>query len=149
MRRRIIVSKILAEILRVAKFGLVGGISALVYAVSLFFLVKNFDMGSMQSSAVAYVIAIPASFVGQKYFTFKSPESIWRELPAFLALQAINLFSAMLVTYTVVDVLGLNHFVGVLAVIMTIAIISYCSMALSIFRKPISRSSMNGGDNLP
>jgi putative flippase GtrA len=129
------VRKVTTEFFRVARFGLVGGSSALVYAVSVLAIVHFLGVGSMLTSALAYMIAIPFSFLGQKYFTFQSKGAMWKELPAFLLLQGVNLFAAMFITYAVVDVFGLSHLAGICAVIAAVAVISYSSMALAIFRK--------------
>jgi putative flippase GtrA len=135
MQSGLSVDKLAREFFRIARFGLVGGSAALVYAVSLLSLVHLFNTGSMLSSAVAYLVAIPFSFLGQKYFTFRSKGTMWKELPAFLLLQGVNLIAAMFVTHVVVDVMGLGNFAGIVAVIIAVAIISYASMALAIFRK--------------
>ncbi len=135
MQSGLSMNKLAGEFFRAARFGLVGGAAALVYAASLLSLVHLFNTGSMLSSALAYLVAIPFSFLGQKYFTFQSKGAMWKELPAFLLLQGFNLFAAMFVTHVVVDVLGLGHYAGIVAVIIAIAIISYGSMALAIFRK--------------
>ncbi len=124
-----------SESLRIARFALVGGSAALVYAASLLAIVHFLATSSMVSSALAYVIAIPFSFLGQKYFTFRSRGAMWGELPSFLLLQGVNLIAAVAVTHVVVDVLGFGHYAGIAAVIIAIAVISYASMALAIFRK--------------
>jgi putative flippase GtrA len=124
-----------SEFLRIARFALVGGSAALVYAASLLTIVHFFATSSVLSSALAYVIAIPFSFLGQKYFTFQSRGAMRRELLSFLLLQGVNLVAAVAVTHVVVDVQGLGHYAGIAAVIIAIAVISYASMALAIFRK--------------
>ena len=122
--------KMFGELVR---FGIVGGSSAVAYAISLLVLVDALELGSILSSALAYLIALPVSFLGQKYFTFRSSGPVRRELPAYLALQGVNLFAAMLVTYVTVDVLGASHMIGILAVIAVISLLSYVAMALAIF----------------
>jgi putative flippase GtrA len=112
----------------------VGGSSAAAYSFVLLALVTYAGAGSIVASAAAYVVAIPVSFLGQKYFTFRSQGAVQRELPAFLALQVVNLVAAVFVTYVTVDIIGANHFVGIFAVVCTIALISYAAMALAIFR---------------
>lgn len=126
--------KLSDEVLRLGRFGLVGGSSAAAYALVLLVLVTFFGAGSIVSSALAYVISIPVSFLGQKYFTFRSQGAVRRELPAFIALQIVNLVAAVFVTYLTVDIFGASHLVGILAVVCTIALISYGAMAFAIFR---------------
>ena len=125
----------LAEVFRVARFGLVGGAAALIYAACLLALVHFFDVRSVVASALAYLVAIPFSFLGQKYFTFRSTGKVQQEFAGFVILQGLNLLVAMAVTYLVVDVMELGHYAGILAVIAIIALISYGAMALAIFRK--------------
>jgi len=123
-----------SEVARVARFGLVGGSASVVYAASVLALFHS-GAGSVLSSALAYLIAIPFSFLGQKYFTFQSKGALLKQLPAFVLLQGFNLMTAMFLTYVVVEVAGLGYFAGIAAVIITVAGISYGSMALGIFRK--------------
>jgi putative flippase GtrA len=127
-------NKLCNEFFRLLRFGLVGGSSAVVYAAVLLALVHFLGTGSMVSSALAYVAAIPVSFFGQKYFTFQSQGNVKRELPAYLLLQGVNLIASVFVTYTVVDLVGMSHYLGILAVVSVITLISYAAMALAIFR---------------
>ncbi len=121
------------EFVRLVRFGLVGGSSAVVYATVLLSLVHFLGTGSVVSSALAFVAAIPVSFFGQKYFTFQSQGTVKRELPAYLLLQGVNLIASVFVTYTVVDLFGMSHFFGILAVVIVITMVSYAAMALAIF----------------
>jgi putative flippase GtrA len=123
------------EAFRVLRFGIVGGSSAAAYAVTLMTFVNLLGMGTIVSSAMAYVVSIPISFLGQKYFTFRSRGAMGRELPTYLLFQSINLAASVLVTYVIVDVLGMNHYVGIVAVISIVTLISYAAMALAVFRK--------------
>lgn len=126
--------KLSDEGLRLVRFGLVGGSSAAAYSLVLLALVTYVGTGSIVSSALAYVVSIPVSFLGQKYFTFRSQGAVQRELPAFIALQIVNLVAAVFITYVTVDIFGASHFAGILAVVCTIALISYGAMAFAIFR---------------
>jgi putative flippase GtrA len=97
---------------------------------------------------LAYLIAVPVSFLGQKHFTFKSKESARRELPAYLLLQGLNLCAAMLITYVVVDVLSMGYVMGIFAVVV-IAGLSYLAMGLAVFRRVPSHAGANREGNLP
>ncbi len=126
-------SDIWRPLFRLARFGLVGGIAALVYALVFLAMVKFLATGSIVSSTVAYGIAIPVSFVGQKYFTFKSQGAARREFAGYLLLQAANLVVSVALTYAVIDVLGLGYYVSISGVVFFVALSSYISMRFAIF----------------
>lgn len=104
----------------------------MVYAIAFLVFARFLHMGSVLSSAFAYLAAIPVSFLGQKYFTFASRVPVGRELPTFLLVQGASLCVSVLVTYVAVDVLGMTEVVGVLAVVV-IAGLSYVVMRSAVF----------------
>ena len=130
-----------AELARIVRFGLVGGSSAAVYAVIMLGLADGLSVSPVWASAVAYVVAIPLSYLGQRRFTFRSKDPVRGQLPGFAALQGINFLAALGVTHLVTDMLGLGAWasvVAVIVVIVVIALLSYCAMAFGIFRKSSS-----------
>lgn len=124
----------LPEMARIARFGTVGLSGALLYAIIVLTMVRGFGVDQVVASGISYLIGIPYSYFGQKYFTFKSSGAVIKEFPQFILLQGFNLLLSMAVTYCVVDLLRQNDLAGVVAVTLAVAASSYCVMKLGIFR---------------
>lgn len=128
----------LSELLRIARFGLVGGLASATYALAVLVLVDVMAMNTSLASVLAYLLAIPVSFFGQKHFTFGSKASAQGEFARFLVVQGISLVLSLLVMRAVTDWFGWSHRVGILAVIIVIAVVNYGIMRNLVFlgRKP-------------
>jgi putative flippase GtrA len=124
---------VLASLMRVGRFGLVGIAASATYAILALLLIEGAGLPSWAGSALAYVLAIPVSFFGQKHFTFRSHGHIASEMPAFLLLQAANIGLAAGVMAVATNVAGLPHWLGVLAVVAVIPAVTYVALTRSVF----------------
>lgn len=121
-------------LLRLARYGLVGGLATVTYAVLAIALVSRLGMDPTTSSALAFLIAIPVSYLGQKHFTFASKGATRTELPRFLVVQGLNLIAATLIMRVVAVDLGLGHVIGTIAVVATIPLATYVMLNRAVFR---------------
>ena len=146
---------VLASLMRIGRFGLVGIAASAAYAVFALLLIEGAGLRSWAASALAYVLAIPVSFFGQKHFTFRSRGPIASEIPAFLLLQAANVGLAAGVMALVADVAALPHALGVLAVLVVIPTVTYFALARGVFLhrndqiEGSSETSARGGATRP
>ena len=122
-------------ILRLIRFGLVGGTAAFVYAICSYILIWNFNVNEILASTIAYLIAIPISFIGQKYFTFSSDGKVKTEASKFLVLQLFCLVLATLTTSVTSKVLFLHPNIGIIVVCIVIPLMSYFLMSFVVFRE--------------
>lgn len=120
---------------RLVRFAMTGGAASAVYAVCAFVGVDMLGLSGLVSSIVAYLIAIPVSFAGQKYWTFRATGNLSYELPRFFAVQITCLIASALIMTVLVDVLHLSHVLGVAAVIVAIPAASYILMSRGVFGK--------------
>lgn len=118
--------------LRIVRFGLIGVLSSLIYAVIVIIAVKGFGLEEVVASIIGYAAAIPVNFIGQKYYTFRSERPARQELLQYILVQAFNLGMAALIAYAV-DRAGLNVYLGIVAVIMVIPAITYLLLKLAVF----------------
>ncbi len=79
---------------KLLKFIAVGILNTIVGTAIMFSLYNLAHFGYWFSSAANYIITSIMSFFLNKYFTFKSKGSIWRELPRFAANIAVCYFLA-------------------------------------------------------
>ncbi len=120
---------------RLVRFAMTGGAASAVYAVCAFVGVDMLGMSGLVASVLAYLIAIPVSFAGQKYWTFRAKGELSYELPRFFAVQISCLIASALIMTILVDILHLSHILGVAAVIVSIPAASYVLMSRRVFGK--------------
>lgn len=122
-----------AGILRLVRFAAVGAVCSVVYAVMAWVLHELVGMSAVISSFCAYLIAIPVSFAGQKYFTFRSTGAVRRELPLFIAVQVLGLFLAAAVMQLVTVTYGLSFGLGTAAVVAVVPLSTYVMLHFGVF----------------
>ena len=132
--RKVLVQDANGVALRVVRFGLVGVIASGIYAVAGLVLIDGLGIASPIASGLAYVIAIPVSFLGQRHFTFGSRGAVRHELPRFVFVQIFNIALAIGIMALVTDVLGQSHQLGIIAVILCIPAVTFLLLATTVFR---------------
>lgn len=123
----------LLDKLRYVRFGLVGAISSLIYAVVVIVATKLFGTSPVAASVLGYAAAIPINFLGQKHYTFRSDRPAHHEMLQYAVVQLLNMAAAAFVTY-VVDRFGLSIYVAIVAVIVVIPTMTYLMLKLAVFR---------------
>jgi putative flippase GtrA len=131
---------------RFIRFGMVAGFSGAVYFVAVFIFSEFAGISPGLASALAYCAAIPANFVGQKLFTFRSTNKPIAEIGPYLLLQGVNIAISGLTMSVLVNQLGAPVLVGGAGVILTISVVSYLSMAIIFSNRPRSTSRQSGGE---
>lgn len=77
---------------RFLRFAVVGGGSGLVYVLVVKVLVSWYSMDAPTASAIAYALAIPVNFLGQRLFAFRARGNPYREAVKFLVVHGLNLY---------------------------------------------------------
>jgi putative flippase GtrA len=82
-----------AELIR---FGLAGAVSGLVIlACTALLLAGSFALDPKMASAAGYLVSIPANFVGNRQFSFKSTGQVLGDLLRFLLLHGCKILLTM------------------------------------------------------
>ena len=115
------------------RFGLAGGLSTLLYGVCAWCLVYLIALPPVVASIIAYLLAIPVSFILQRQFAFRSLGNARAELPRFLLVQGTNLVASTATMHAVVNVFHANPTIGVLITMMVIPLLSFVMMHLWVF----------------
>ena len=118
---------------RFVRFGIVGGLATLTYAVVSYFLITDIQLGAAISSSLAYLVSVPISFFGQKYFTFNSQGRVIVEVPKFLVVQVINIILCGVIMSVATEVLNFPTVVGIACVVLLIPLASYLMFAALVF----------------
>ncbi|MFZ1814793.1 MAG: GtrA family protein [Rhizobiaceae bacterium] len=118
---------------QLARFAVTGGVASGVYAIVAYVCVSHAELSGTIASVIAYAIAIPVSFLGQKFWTFRSRGAIRQELSKFLMLQIGNLVAAAMVMGVLTDALSLDPVIGIMVVVIVIPILTYVVLSTRIF----------------
>ncbi len=118
---------------RFVRFGIVGGLATLTYAVVSYFLITDIQLGAAISSSLAYLVSVPISFFGQKYFTFNSQGRVVVEVPKFIVVQVINIILCGVIMSVATEVLHFPAIVGIAFVVLLIPLASYLMFAGLVF----------------
>lgn len=125
---------IISRILRFIRFVLVGGLASFSYAIFALVFITWLGADQVVASVVAYISAIPVSFFGQKFFTFKSGGAAGIEFLRFLPVQGANLLLAASITAIFAHVLSADPIYGIAAVMVIIPLFTYAAMSIVVFR---------------
>jgi len=90
---------------KIIRFGFIGILSSATYALIFLALKNSYHLPIFSISAISFLAAIPISYFGNRWLTFKSYNKINAELPRFFGVQIINLIC----TSGLVDVVS-NYF---------------------------------------
>jgi putative flippase GtrA len=110
---------------RLATYGLVGGVSSLIYLIVTLAFSESGESHPVIGSAVGYGASFLFSFLMNHHFVFRSTESIRRTLIKFAAVSVFGLFLTSLIMATTTELLGVHYAYGVAAVLIAIPFSNY------------------------
>ena len=116
------------------RFGLVGAAASLLYAVLAYGFIEGSVLPPTLASAAAYSLAIPFSFIAQKFFTFKARGDFKLELPRFLATQAVGLLIATVIM-AFIEKSSYEPLWGITAVVIAVPLLNFLLMNNYVFKK--------------
>ena len=122
-------------IYKLFRFGLTGAVCSLLYAVLAHALIKVGGLDPILSSAVAYSLTIPVSFVGQKYFTFRTQGKLKSEFRGFIFTHGLGLLLATAIM-AAIELTPFDPLFGILAVMISVPLLSFFLMNTYVFKKP-------------
>ncbi|MGH8506695.1 MAG: GtrA family protein [Stenotrophobium sp.] len=128
---------------RLLRFGLVGLFVTGGYAVSTYAAIRWLHALPLYASLLGCVVAIIVSYLGQKYFTFRSEGAHRIELPKFLLACTVAVVgsSASMIAVTHAR---LDYRLGILISALVLPLCNFTVMHLWVFahaRKPVGESS--------
>ena len=121
---------------RIVRFGTVGIAATLTYAASAFILSYGPPSALLSAAAasfVAYVIAMPVSYLGHKHLTFGSHGAHILEAPRFLASAVLGIGISCLLPLIVVDGLALAPAVSIILACILVPVINFVVLESWVF----------------
>jgi|UPI00055F1627 putative flippase GtrA len=109
---------------QLAKYSLVGGLTAAIYFSILLLTVELLHLGHVLAVSMSYTSAISFHFLANKMFTFGSRGgNVSREIFRYLCVALSNYLITLIVVYIVVDLAGGSTYLGVaLSVAVTVGL---------------------------
>ena len=115
------------------RFALVGGASTCLYGLFTWLLVAVAAQPPLLATTFGYLLVIPANFVLQKCFTFRSGDSPRREAPRFLLVHGVNLAASIAGMHVVTGVLHADYRLGIVLTMVMVPVATFIAMHLWVF----------------
>lgn len=119
---------------KVSRFAFIGALSGLIYLGVMQVAIVAFAAPAAIASVIGYVSALPLNFFGQRRFAFDSSDHWRSDLVRYLVLVGLSLVASYVIVWLVSSYFGLPAFVGGIATILFIPVLTYVCMDLWVFR---------------
>lgn len=119
---------------KVLRFGVVGGLAALTYAVVTAGLVTGFGVLPVPAAFAGYCASVPFAFVGHRSFSFRSKGRLSIEAVRFLLAQVLNVSVTLLSMHAVTEWFDAPWWWGVVAATILVPAANFVFMNLWVFR---------------
>ncbi|MDJ0943883.1 MAG: GtrA family protein [Kiloniellales bacterium] len=107
------------------RFGVVGAAATVVHAGMVVFLVEVLGLEPVWANVLAFLTALPVSYLGNFHWTFAAEGHHGRRLPRFVFTQAFGFTSSQTIMFVVVEVLRLHYGIALAIVVTTVPLMSY------------------------
>jgi putative flippase GtrA len=124
---------------KVLRFALVGVLSSGIFSVVTVLMAGLGGLDPTFSSVIAYLVAVPLNFIGNRTFSFLSRNGVVGDLSRFAAMHVANILLVTVAMETAVNVLHFNYTVGILAGVVLVPAVSFVAMNWWVFRSSVGR----------
>jgi putative flippase GtrA len=126
--------KVLIEAGRLVRFGIVGTLAGVVYAVTTFLIITAGLGGPVTATIIGQVTAGFVSYLGHLRYSFAVEPNhrvfLWR----FFVIAAVAITANIVTTWLLTSVLKLSHVYSIAVVMVLIPIVNYLCNRFWIFR---------------
>lgn len=112
-----------------------GGLAGLTYAVILVISVDILRIPTFISSMIAFALAIPVSYFGNRWVTYRSKNVLASEAIRFIIVQGINLVLTSGIVHFMVKWFALPTYIGVIVAFVAAPAISFILFELWVYRQ--------------
>ena len=125
-----------ATFYKLVRFGLVGGGATLIYGALAVALQELFAPPVLLGHAVAYMLAIPASYLGQRSFTFRYRGPERPAIARFLIAASVAFAISAAAVYAGEAWFGWPYLAGIAITMIVVPLVSFATMLLWVFFEP-------------
>jgi putative flippase GtrA len=142
--------------LKLIRFALAGGLATALYGLFAVLLHQVLDVSNLAIHTMAFVLAIPVSYLGQSLFTFRYRGARTPALGRFAVVSLAAFLASSAATHAAA-VSGAHFIVGVVVTMLIVPLVSFFAMLLWVFADrqkhvrmtaasdPVPQASNNGG----
>lgn len=125
------------RIVKFMRFGVVGALSGAVYCVVTYALFKHGGLRPGVASICGYLAAIPANFLGQRWFAFRAQGSgVRTHMMRFALVSALSIAQSFVITELSVMAFGPKWglAISLALVVFTVPFITFFALERFVFR---------------
>jgi putative flippase GtrA len=119
------------------RYSVVGLMSSLIYFVVTHLLVDYCAMIAKNAALLGYFAAIPANFIANRRFAFRSTGSVAPELLRFLLLHTLGLFITYGMMVVFVEQLGWSYLIIAALTVIVVPIVNFVMLNAWVFVRQI------------
>lgn len=126
-----------SDVKMLVKYGISGGMAALVQVGTLVFLVERISMDHIPAAALAFIVSAFVAFTFQKFWTFRD-HSLSRghfQMISYLALAVVAFLLTMFLMYMFIEVLNVWYVLAQIVTIGLVTIITFLTNKNIIFNR--------------
>ncbi len=118
------------------KFLINGGVSTVIHYSALIFIVEIISISFVIANILAGILGTTCSFIGNKYFVFKShEESVSYQAVKFLILYGFLIAVHTLILFSLTNMIGFDYRVSFVLASIILAIVSFLLNNSIVFNK--------------
>ena len=137
------IKKLITKYKSILLYVIFGGCTTLVNIVTYAVCTRTFNLGTVSSNILAWVLAVTFAYVTNRSWVFESRASgargMIREITSFFSCRLLTGGLDLLIMYLFVDVFGMNDIIMKIISNVIVIILNYVASKLFIFK--------NGGQN--
>lgn len=120
-----------------------GSLAGAVYAVIFVVSVDILGVPTFIGSVIAFTLAIPVSYLGNRWVTYRSNNVLASEAARFVTVQVTNLILTSAVVHFVMERFALPTCVGVVVAFLAAPIISFVLFEFWVYRQRRNASTLH------
>lgn len=131
------------ELIRIAKFGIVGVTATFVHGFILWCGVEFAALPASISTVIGFMIGFFVSYFGHYYITFASKEPHKKSLPAYLVTAGIGAGINFVTFFLITDLLGQSYWLAFALVLVLVPPLTFTLSRVFAFKpaQPAKRST--------
>ncbi len=132
--RRPALAGLLSAPWRLVRFGLVGGVSTVIYAAFAWIFTVSLGMPAVLGSILAYCLAAVFSYNAHRRVTFRSDRPVAEEAPRFAGISLAGWIVAIISPLILTNGWGLPPVVAIVFASVAVPIMSFVGLERFVFR---------------
>ncbi len=122
------------DVWRFVRFGLVGGVSTLIYGICAWCFTVLLGMPAVVGSILAYLLGAVFSYTAHRRVTFRSDRPVAEEAPRFAGISFAGWIVAIISPLVLTNAWGLPPIVAIVFASVAVPVLSFIGLERFVFR---------------